>query len=258
MNNIHPSSFVHPDAVLGDDIEIGPFCTVGAGVQIDDGCRLISHVVIEGPVTEVGSNNTFYPFSIIGTDPQDMKYHGEITRLIIGKGNTFRESVSVHRGTVGGGGETRIGDENLVMGYVHIAHDCIVGSNNIFANYVGLSGHVVVDDYVTLGGQVGVVQFLRIGSYAYIGGASLIDRNIPPYASGYGNRIEIKGVNIVGLRRHGFSREVIGAISDAHRLYFRSGLSEVEALRRIEAELGDFREVDLFTRFLQEVGGKVH
>ena len=144
------------------------------------------------------------------------------------------------------------------MGFVHVAHDCVLGSNNILANYVGLSGHVTIDDHVTLGGQTGVVQFLRIGSYAYVGGASVIDKNIPPYSSGYGNRIEVKSVNIVGLKRSGFSREAIAAISDAHKLYFRSELSEAEALRRIGAELGDFQEVQLFTSFLQSVGGKVH
>ena len=258
MNRIHESSLIHPDAALGDNIEIGPFCTVGPGVTLGDDCRLLSHVVLDGPDTRLGKRNTFYPFSIIGTDPQDLKYHQEKTQLIVGDGNVFRESVSVHRGTIGGGGETRIGDNNLVMGYVHVAHDCRVGNNNVLANYVGLSGHVTIDDNVTLGGQVGVVQFLRIGSYSYIGGASVIDKNVPPYASGYGNRIEIKGVNIVGLKRQGFPREVISAISDAHRLYFRSGLSEMEALRRIEAELGDYEEVILFTDFLQAVGGKVH
>ena len=153
---------------------------------------------------------------------------------------------------------TSIGNDNLFMGYVHIAHDCVVGNDNVLASYVGLSGHVLIDNYVTLGGQVGVVQFLRIGSYAYIGGASLIDKNVPPYATGYGNRLEIKGVNIVGLKRRGFSREAIAAISDAHRLYFRSELSEVEALRRIEAEFEDSPEVRQFTDFLQTVGGKVH
>lgn len=257
MNKIHPSSLVHPNADLGDDIDIGPFCTVGPGVQLGDGCRLISHVVIEGPETVIGKNNTFYPFCIVGTDPQDLKYHQERTRLVVGDGNVFRESVSVHRGTVEGGGETRIEHDNLLMGYVHIAHDCLLGSHNTLANYVGLSGHVVVDDYVLLGGKVGVVQFFRIGSYAYIGGASVVDKNVPPYVSGYGNRLELKGVNVIGLRRHGFSRDAIGAILDAHRLYFRSGFSEVEALRRIEAELGEFEEVRKFTDFLGTVGGKV-
>ncbi len=258
MNRIHSSSTVHEDAVLGDEIDIGPFCVVGPGVRLGNGCKLRSHVVIEGERTDIGENNVFYPFTIIGTDPQDLKYHQEQTRLVVGKGNVFRESVSVHRGTLHGGGETRIGDNNLLMGHVHVAHDCLIGNDNVLTNYVGLSGHVTVDDNVKLGGQVGVVQFLRIGSYCYIGGGSIIDKNIPPYSTGYGNRVELKGVNIVGLKRKGFSRDVIGAISDAHKLYFRSGLSEAEALRRIEAELGDFDEVVAFIDFLQAVGGKVH
>jgi len=258
MNTIHPTSLVHPDAELGENNEIGPYCIIGEGVRLGNGCKLRSHVVIEGQGTEIGDGNTFYPFSLIGADPQDLKYHHEQSRLVIGNHNTFRESVSVHRGTESGGLETRIGNHNLFMGYVHVAHDCVVGDYNVLASYVGLSGHVFIEDHVTLGGQVGVVQFLRIGSYSYIGGASVIDKNIPPYSTGYGNRIEIKGINIVGLRRQGFSRDTIGAISDAHKLYFRSGLSEVEALRRIEAELGDCKEVIAFMDFLQSVGGKVH
>lgn len=258
MNNIHPSSIIHADADLGDGVDVGPFCTIGAGVKIGNNCKLRSHVVIEGPGTAIGEGNTFYPFTIIGSDTTDLKYHQEITHLVVGNNNVFREGVSIHRGTLSGGGATRIGDDNLLMGYVHVAHDCVLGNSNILANYVGLSGHVVIDDHVTLGGQTGVVQFLRIGSFSYIGGASTIDKNIPPYTTGYGNRIKIKGVNIVGLKRHGFTRETISAISDAHRLYFRSGLSEVESLRRIEAELSDCAEVLAFTTFLQEVGGKVH
>lgn len=257
MSSIHPTSIVDQNAVIGDNVEIGPFCTVGPDVKLGNGCKLISHVVLDGD-TDIGNNNTFFPFCIIGPEPQDMKYRQENTQLSIGNDNVFRESVSVHKGTVTGIGETRIGNGNLIMGYVHVAHDCVLGNNNVLANYVALSGHITIDDHVTLGGQVGVVQFLRIGSYAYIGGASTIDKNIPPYASGYGNRIKIKGVNIVGLKRAGFPREAISAISDAHKLYFRSELSETEALRRIEAELGDFKEVLVFTNFLQSVGGKVH
>ncbi len=257
MNTIHSSSLIDPGAELGDDITIGPFCTVGAGVKLGDGCRLISHAVLDGD-TEIEAGNVFYPFTIIGAAPQDLKFNNEKTGLFIGKNNVFRESVSVHRGTVTGIGETRVGSDNLIMGYVHIAHDCVIGNNNVLANYVGLSGHVTIDNHVILGGQTGVVQFLRIGSHSYVGGASVIDKNIPPFSSGYGNRIEIKSINIVGLKRAGFSRDRINAISDAHKLYFRSGLSEVEAIPRIEAELGDMEDVQLFLGFLHETGGKVH
>jgi len=257
MNKIHPSSLVHANAILGEDIEIGPFCTVGPEVHLGDGCRLISHVVLDGPETKIGQNNTFYPFCIVGIDPQDKKYNQERTRLIVGDDNVFRESVSVHRGSAGGG-ETRIGDGNLLMGHVHVAHDCVLGNHNVLVHYVGLSGHVVIDDHVTLGGRVGVVQFHRIGSYAYIGGASVVDKNVPPFASGYGDRLDIKSVNIVGLKREGFSRDVIRAVTDAHRLYFRSGLGKVEALRQIKETLGEFEEVRLFTDFLEADDGQLN
>ena len=250
----HPSSLVHPDAVLGADVKIGPFCTVGAGVEIGDGCRLLSHVVIDGPQTVIGEDNTFHPFSVIGVDAQDKKYGGEPTRLVIGDGNVFRESVSVHRGSVGGG-ETRIGSGNLLMNHVHVAHDCTIGDHNVLASYVGLSGHVVLDDHVTLGGRVGVVQFLRIGSHAYVGGGSVVDGHVPPYASAVGNRLRIRGVNVVGLKRRGFSREAIHAISDAHALYFRSGLRKEEALQQIDEQVGGAEEVEAFTAFLRAVDG---
>lgn len=257
MNNIHATAIVDENAKLGSGITIGPYCTIGPNVSIGDGCTLISHVVLEGHTT-IGKENRFHPFSIIGADPGDLKYQDEDTTLVIGNGNTFRESCSAHRGTVTGGGETRIGNDNLFMGYVHIAHDCIVGDRNVLATYVGLSGHVVIDNNAILGGQTGVVQFLRIGSFAYIGGASVIDKNIPPYSTGYGNRISIKGVNIVGLKRAGYKRDVISSIAEAHRVYFRSGLSEAEAIQRIEAELGEVEEVQNFLGFLRATGGKVH
>ncbi len=257
MNTIHPTAIVDSKAELGTNISIGPYCTVGPDVTLGDNCTLVSHVVLEGNTT-IGEDNRFHPFSIVGSDPGDLKYQQEDTTLVIGNNNTFRESASVHRGTVTGGGETRGGDNNLFMGYVHIAHDCILGNNNVLATYVGLSGHVTIDNNAILGGQTGVVQFLRIGSFAYIDGASVIDKNIPPYATGYGNRIAIKGVNIVGLKRAGYSREVISAIAEAHKIYFKSGLSEAEALPRIEAELGDVDEVQGFLGFLTDVGGKVH
>jgi UDP-N-acetylglucosamine acyltransferase len=256
MNYIHPSSLVDPAAQLGDDITIGPFCTIGPNVVLGDGCRLISHVVLEREAT-IGKGNTFHPFCIIGMDPTDKKYVQQDTSLEIGDENTFRESVSVHRGTIEGGGITKIGSRNLFMGFVHIAHDCILGDDIVLANYVGLSGHVTINDFAILGGQVGVVQFLSIGSHVYIGGGSIIDKNVPPFSTGYGNRLEIKGVNIVGLKRRGYPRSEITAISDAHRLYFRSGLSEVEALRQIEAELGESKQVREFTEFVERVGGKI-
>ena len=252
MNNIHPTAIIDEGAELGNDLSIGPYCRVGAEVKLGDGCHLKSHVVLDGP-SIIGSENIFFPFSFIGGEPQDLKYNQEKTQLIVGSKNTFREGVSVHRGTAGGGGETVIGDGNLLMGYVHVAHDCRIGNLNILANYTGLSGHVTLDDHVTLGGQNGVAQFLKIGSYVYTGAGSLIDRNVPPYSTGYGNRFEVKGVNIVGLKRQKFSREIIAEILETHRIYYRSELKNDEALRVIEETFGETDAVRTFLDFIYSV-----
>ena len=256
MNKIHPTSIVEDGPQIGADVEIGPYCIIGSGVTIGEGCRLKSHVTLNGQTT-IGAENIFHPSAYIGGEPQDLKYNHEKTLVIIGSNNTFREGVSVHRGTLGGGGETIIGDDNLLMGYVHVAHDCCIGNHNILANYTGLSGHVTLDDYVTLGGQNGVAQFLSVGSYVYTGAASLIDRNIPPYSTGYGNRFEVKGVNIVGLKRRGFSREAIGEILEAHRIFYRSELKNDEALRIIEETFGESTTVRAFLDFMYSVEGSV-
>ena len=174
MNKIHPTAIVEEGVQLGEGAEIGPYCRVGPTVIMGDRCILKSHVVIEGR-TVIGSENVFSPFCYIGGDPQDLKYRKEDTTLEIGSRNIIREGATIHRGTIGGGGKTQIGDHNLIMGYVHIAHDCHLGSHNVLSNYTGLSGHVIIDDHVILGGQNGVAQFLRIGSYVYTGGASLMD-----------------------------------------------------------------------------------
>ena len=254
MNKIHPTAIIEDGAELGTDVEIGPYCKVGSSVKIGNGCSLKSHVVLDGQTT-IGTENIFHPFSYIGGEPQDLKYNQEKSLVIIGSKNIFREGVSVHRGTVGGGGKTIIGDDNLLMGYVHVAHDCSIGNHNILANYTGLSGHVTLDNYVTLGGQNGVAQFLRVGSYVYTGAASLIDRNIPPYATGYGNRFEVKGVNIVGLKRQNFSRESIGEILEAHRIFYRPDLKNDEALRVIEETFGESAAVRAFLDFIYSAEG---
>lgn len=254
MNKIHPTAILDEGAKIGVGVEIGPYCTVGSGVEIGDGCILKSHVILAGQ-TSIGIENIFYPTSYIGGEPQDLKYKNEKTKVKIGSSNTFREGVSVHRGTLGGGGETIIGDNNLLMGYVHVAHDCHIGNHNILANYTGLSGHVTLNDHVTLGGQNGVAQFLNVGSYVYTGAASLIDRNIPPYSTGYGNRFEVKGVNIVGLKRQNFSRDAIAEILEAHRIFYRSDLKNDEALRIIEETFGESNSVRVFLDFIYSVEG---
>ena len=254
MSQIHATSLVENGAVIGKNVEIGPFCHVGANVSIGDGCILKSHVVIDGWTT-LGEKNTIYPFTSIGGEPQDLKYKNEKTLVTIGNENIIREGVTIHRGTKGGGGETNLGDHNLLMGYVHIAHDCHIGNHNILSNYTGLSGHCTLDDHINLGGQNGIAQFLHIGSYVFTGGGSLIDRNIPPYSTGFGNRFEVKGVNIVGLKRKGFSREAISEILEAHRLYFRADLKSDEALRIIEETYGDRKEIREFLDFMVKTDG---
>lgn len=256
MNKIHPTSIVDKNAKLGDNIEIGPYCTVGPQVQLGDGCVLRSHVVLEGK-TVIGKNNTFFQFSSIGTVPQDLKYHNENSLLNIGDDNTFRECVSVHLGTDHDRGVTEIGNHNLLMGYVHVAHDCQLGNHNILANYTGLSGHVVLEDHITLCGQNGVTQFVCIGSYCYFGAGTMVDKHIAPYTTGYGNRIQIKGVNIIGLKRQGYSREAINNIMDVHRIFFRSDMNEKDALRTIEEQYGHLDEIRSFIDFARTVEGGV-
>ena len=254
MKKIHPTAIIEDGAEIGSDVKIGPYCHVGPDVKIGDSCVLKSHVIVDGKTT-IGEENIFFPTAYIGGEPQDLKYANEKSHVKIGKNNTFREGVSVHRGTLGGGGETVIGNGNLLMGYVHVAHDCHVGDHNILANYTGLSGHVTVNNHVTLGGQNGVAQFLNVGSYVYSGAASLIDKNIPPYSTGYGNRFEVKGVNIVGLKRQNFSRDSIGEILEAHRIFYRSELKNDEALRIIEETFGESNAVRLFLDFIYEAEG---
>jgi UDP-N-acetylglucosamine acyltransferase len=249
---IHDTAIVHPDAQIDPSVEIGPWCTVGANVKMGPGCRLISHVVVDGWTT-MGSNNTVFPFAVLGAVPQDLKYKGEKTELIIGSGNTIRESVTLNLGTVQGGGKTQLGDGNLLMAYVHFGHDCIVGNHNIFANNAGLAGHVTVEDYATIGGQSGVSQFLRVGSYAYVGGQSGADKDVLPYCIALGARpLSVKGTNIVGLRRKGFSAETITKINEAIKLWTRPDIQKEQCLMEIESQYGEFPEIQKMLTFIRK------
>jgi UDP-N-acetylglucosamine acyltransferase len=252
---IHRTAIIDPSAKIAADVEIGPYCIVGPNVEIGTGTVLKSHVVIQGP-TKIGTNNEFYSFSTIGEDPQDKKYAGEATLLEIGNNNLFRENITVNRGTVQGGGITKIGDDNWIMAYVHIAHDCIVGNDNTLANNATLAGHVILEDKIILGGFTLVSQFNRIGSHAFSAMGSVISRNIPPYVLVSGHMAKPVGVNVEGLKRRGFSSQQIRNIKNAYKLVYRASLTLDEALSRIcDIEQEDNELVDFIEFISKQEGG---
>ena len=252
---IHKTVIIDPSAIIADDVSIGPYTIIGANVEIGSGCQIESHVVIKGP-TKIGKNNHIYQFSSVGEDPQDKKFAGEPTLLEIGDNNLIRESVTINRGTIQGGGITKIGSNNWIMAYVHIAHDCIIGSENIFANNATLAGHVLIDDFVILGGFSLVSQFTHIGSYAFSAMGSVISRNVPPYILVSGHMAKPVGINTEGLRRHDFTVHQIKSIKHAYKLTYRLSLKIGEASLAIQ-ELEEFNsELSLYTTFLdQQEGG---
>lgn len=247
---LDPLSRVASAARLEPGVRVGPFCVVGPGVSIGRGSVLDSHVVIDGQ-TRVGEYNRFFPFSSIGLAPQDLKYRDEPTRVEIGDRNVFREGSTVHRGTAGGGGVTRIGSANLLMAQVHVAHDCQVGSHTVFANAAALSGHVEVQDHAILGGLSGVHQFCRVGAHAFVGGATVATKDVLPFSLTVGNRARFMGLNLVGLRRRGFSPEQLAALKQAYRLLRTPGLGLRDALQRIEAEAPATEEVRALVAFVR-------
>lgn len=234
--NIHPTAIVHPGAKIAEGVEIGAYSVVGEHVSVGRDTRIASHVLIEGWTT-IGERNQIFPFSCIGTPPQDISYKNEKTSLIIGNDNVIRESATIHRATTKEDRVTEIGNNNFLMAYSHVAHDCKLGNHIIMANSVGLGGHITVGDYAILGGIVAVHQFVRIGAYAIIGGQSAVPQDIPPYVSAAGNRAKLYGLNLVGLKRRGFSDETISNLKKAYRIIFRSGLILEEALAKVKAEL---------------------
>lgn len=239
---IHPTAIIDPAAELGADVEVGPFAVIRAGVVVGDRCRIGSHVVLTGPTT-IGEECRFYPFSSIGEDPQDLKYRGEESRLVVGARNTFRESTTVNRGTAGGGGVTRIGSDNLFMAGSHVAHDCVVGDHCVFANYAAIAGHVTVQDRVILGGFSGVHQHSRIGRCAMVGAAAMAAQDVPPFTICQGDRARLFGLNIVGLRRAGFPRPVLQALRSAYREVFHEGRPMRIALEQVREVYADIPEV---------------
>ncbi len=249
---IHPTAIIHPDAKLDPSVEVGPYCTVGANVRIAKGTKLLSHVVVDG-WTEIGEDNTIYPFAVIGGVPQDLKYKGEPTRVKIGSRNTIRESVTINLGTVQGGGVTSVGDDCLIMSYVHLGHDCDVRNHVILATAVGLAGHALVEDFAILGGMTGVSQFVRVGAHTYIGGQSGIERDVPPFSIALGSRpCNLKGANIVGLRRRGYPAEVISKINDAIKLWARSDVQKEQCLAEIDAQYSEIPAIQQFVAFIRK------
>jgi len=229
---IHPQAIVDPSAKIADDVSIGPFSVIGADVEIGSGTTVASHVVINGP-TKIGKDNEIFQFASIGEKPQDLKFDNDPTELIVGDRNKIREYVTLHRGTPGGGNVTKIGNDNLLMASVHVAHDCIVGNNIILANATALAGHVVVDDYVILGGYTTVHQFTRIGAHAFTGFSTAIDRDVLPFFTVAGNRARAVGINKEGLKRRGFSPESIRALQEAFKLLIKSSCSHKVALEKV-------------------------
>jgi UDP-N-acetylglucosamine acyltransferase len=255
---IHPTAVVSPEANLGEGAVIGPFCLVEGPVRIGARTVLRSHVVI-GPHTELGEDNVVYPHCTLGMEPQDLKFKGEATRLQVGHRNTFREGVTLNRGTVGGGGLTTLGDDNFFMTGSHVAHDCHVGSKNIFANAATLAGHVEVGDGCNIGAFSAVHQFCRVGDHAFMGGFTVATLDVLPFMKTVGARdTKSYGVNTVGLKRKGFPTEVIEGLTRAHRTLFQAGILREEALFKVESELGGIPEVAYLVKFIRESKRGIH
>ena len=251
MQKIHPTAIISPEARLGEDIEIGPYAVIEGKVSLGDGCYVGPHAVVKGP-TNIGNNCRIYQFASVGEIPQDLKFKGEETTLVIGDGNVIREYVTINRGTVGGGGQTKIGNGNFIMSYVHIAHDCILGDYNILANVATLAGHVTIENFSIIGALSAVHQFARIGSYSFISGMTGVSLDVPPYVKAAGSRSKLYGLNTIGLRRHDFPEETILALKKAYRLIFRSKLKMAEGINQIENDpIGKIEAVQKFVDFLK-------
>lgn len=248
---IHNTSIISPKAQIADDVQIGPYCVIGDNVTIARGTRLISNVVIEGRTT-IGEDCVIYPFVSLGLPPQDLKYKGQDTALVIGNRNVIRENVTIHRASVSGDGVTEVGDNNFIMAYVHIAHDCKIGSNIIMANCVTLAGHVTVQSYAVMGGIIGVHQFTRIGSYCMVGGMSAVVKDIPPYTMASGIRAKLYGLNTVGLKRHGFSNQTISELKKAYKILFREKLTIKQAITKVKETVSDIPEVRHLLQFIEQ------
>jgi len=249
---IHPTAVVDASARVPESCTIGPYCVIGPNVELGENCELVSHVVLQGP-TKLGNNNRIFPFSAIGFGPQDLSYKNEPTRLEIGDRNEIRENVTMHRGTVKGGGLTRLGSDCLIMAYSHIAHDCHVGNHVIMANAATLAGHVIVEDWAVVGAFSPVHQFVRVGAHAYVGGGTVVTQDVLPFSKTVASReVSAYGMNTIGLRRRGFSEERLKNLKHAYRVLLASKLNTSQALERLksEGELGE--DVEMLIQFIEE------
>jgi UDP-N-acetylglucosamine acyltransferase len=249
---IHSSAIVYPGAQVAADAEIGPYAVIGPNVKIGRGTKVGPHAVIDG-WTEIGEYNTIFQLASVGAVPQDLKYKGEETYLKIGNGNTIREFATLHLGTVTGDGETTVGNNNLFMAYSHVAHDCHLGNNIVMANSATLAGHVTVEDYAILGGLCAIHQFVTIGESVMIGGGSMVGNDLPPYTivTGEGREVRLRGLNLIGLKRRGFSDETVSSLKKLYKILALSGLKLAEALQRMKSEVPSSPEVEHFISFIE-------
>ena len=250
MPQIHPTAIVAPGATLAEDVSIGPYCVVGEEVVLGAGVTLIAHIVVDGRTT-IGEKTRIFPFASIGLEPQDLKYRGEKSRLVIGRHNTIREHVTMNPGTEGGGMVTRVGDRGLFMVGAHVAHDCQIGDHVIMANNATLAGHVVVEDYALLGGLSAVHQFVRIGQHAMIGGMSGVERDVIPYGQVMGDRARLSGLNIIGMQRRGFSREDIQTLRSAYQFLFSADGTFNDRVTEMAERFGGIAPVDDIIAFIR-------
>jgi UDP-N-acetylglucosamine acyltransferase len=248
---IHPTAIIASDAQLAEGVEVGPYSIIGADVKIGKNTIIGPHTVIDN-YTHIGEGCHIFQFCSIGAPPQDLKFGGEKTRVIIGNFNTIREFVTIHRSTTADIGVTIIGDHNLIMAYAHVAHNCKLGNNIIMSNAATLAGHIHIEDYAIISGLTGIHQFCRLGAHCMIGGASAVVKDVPPYAIAQGNHAKLFGLNLIGLKRRNFPEKTINALKDAYRIIFRSDLLLEAALKKAKNEVEDIPEVNHFIKFIQE------
>ncbi|MCH2134031.1 MAG: acyl-ACP--UDP-N-acetylglucosamine O-acyltransferase [Phycisphaerales bacterium] len=257
MATIHDTAIVDSTARISDEATIGPYCVIGPEVEIGPGTVLQNHVTVQCH-SRIGANNLFYPFAVIGADPQDKKFDGEPTECLIGDNNEIREHVTIHRGTGNGGGVTSIGDDNLIMVGCHIAHDCRIGNGTVIANQVMLAGHVVIGDAAGIGGGAGVHHYVTIGQSAFVGGMARVSRDVPPYMIVEGHPAEVRAVNVIGMSRRGFSSEHVDAMKETFRRLFRENSNMVEGLAAVRLEFSGVPAIDAVCQAIEDASGGTH